>query len=135
MHLFLLNVIPNLVDHWTGNFKNLDAGTGTFEIAPQIWAEIGEETAAAVQNIPAAFVRVLSNIAEDQSLFTAEAWAFWFMYIASIVMFRQFKDVKYYHHMCGLVEIMKITLQFSITCEEIDILENKIIEWVKLYEE
>ena len=49
MHLFLLNVIPNLVDHWTGNFKNLDAGTGTFEIAPQIWAEIGEETAAAVQ--------------------------------------------------------------------------------------
>jgi len=30
---------------------------------------------------------------------------------------------------------MKITLQFSITYEEIDILENKIIEWVKLYEE
>jgi len=36
MHLFLLNVIQNLVDYWTSNFKNFDAGIGTDEIAPHV---------------------------------------------------------------------------------------------------
>lgn len=33
-HLLLENVIPNLVDFWTGNFKGLSVGTEEFEIEP-----------------------------------------------------------------------------------------------------
>ena len=32
MHLFLENVVPTLVDHWTGCFKGLDSGVENYEI-------------------------------------------------------------------------------------------------------
>ncbi|KAG2338582.1 hypothetical protein BDR05DRAFT_1004029 [Suillus weaverae] len=86
MHLFLENIIPTLVDLWTGCFKNLDTGTEDYELAPHIWEAIGAETADAVKDIPSAFVHVLCNIASDRSTFTAEAWGFWFMYLAPILL-------------------------------------------------
>ena len=47
-HLFLENDVPNLVDFWTGQFKGLGAGSEDFEITPNIWQKVGEETTAAV---------------------------------------------------------------------------------------
>ena len=47
-HILLENIIPNLVDLWTGQFKGLDIGDNKFKIAPHIWEAIGEETAVAV---------------------------------------------------------------------------------------
>jgi len=47
-HLLLENVIPNLVDFWTGQFKGLGEGDEEFEIPSHIWDEVGQETAAAV---------------------------------------------------------------------------------------
>jgi hypothetical protein len=38
-HLLLENIIPNLVNLWTGDFKGLDMGSENYEIAPEIWAE------------------------------------------------------------------------------------------------
>jgi len=90
MHLVLENVIPNLVNLWTGKFKGLDMGSENYEIAPEIWEEIGRETAEATRNIPSAFVRVLGNIAEDRSQFTAESWCFWFIYLAPILLRNRF---------------------------------------------
>ena len=81
MHVFLENIVPTLVDFWTGCFKGLDVGSESYEIAPHIWERISEETTSAVPFIPAAFVRRIANITNDRSLFTAEAWSFWFMYI------------------------------------------------------
>lgn len=56
MHVFLENIVPMLVKHWTGKFKGMDAGKEDYEIADHIWTEIGAETAAAIANIPATFV-------------------------------------------------------------------------------
>ena len=95
MHLFLKNVVPTLVRHWTGQFKGLDSGTGSYEIEHQIWDEIGAETAAVVKEIPSAFVGVLPNIADNRSSPTAEFWGFWFMYIAPIVLRGHFLHDKY----------------------------------------
>jgi hypothetical protein len=134
MHLLCENICPNMADLWTGRFKNLDTGTEDYELAPHIWEEIGNETANAVKTIPATFVRVLSNIAYDRSQFTAESWAFWFMYIAPIVLRGRFKKKCYYKHMCLLVNIMKTTLKFEITSDEIDELEEMTVQWVQLYE-
>ena len=36
-HLLLDNIIPNLIDCWAGNFKDLGEGAEEFEIAPHIW--------------------------------------------------------------------------------------------------
>ncbi|KIK94880.1 hypothetical protein PAXRUDRAFT_33269 [Paxillus rubicundulus Ve08.2h10] len=132
-HLLLENIIPNLVDFWTGWFKDLDSGTEDFEIAPHIWEEVGKEIAAAVQHIPASFVHVLSNIASDRSLFTAESWCFWFIYLAPKLLENRFTRAKYYKHMCELAEIMQITLQFSITVKQVDEVEKWLIQWVEKY--
>ncbi|KAF9222843.1 hypothetical protein BS17DRAFT_767596 [Gyrodon lividus] len=133
-HLLLKNIIPNLVDFWTGQFKGLGPGIEDFEIAPHVWEEVGKETAAAVQHIPVSFVRVLSNIGSDCSLFTAEHWCFWFIYLAPKLLDGRFPKAKYYKHMCELIEVMKITLQFRMTLEQLNEVEQRLIGWVKKYE-
>ncbi|KAG2046473.1 hypothetical protein BDR06DRAFT_922829 [Suillus hirtellus] len=134
MHLFLENIAPMLVDLWTGRFKGLDEGTEEYELAPHIWEEIGQETAAAVRDIPAAFVRALGNIASERSSFTAEAWGFWFMYLAPILLQNRFRRRKYYMHMCKLVSLMKTSIKLELSVEEIDGLEQGFAEWVQEYE-
>lgn len=134
MHLLLENIIPNLVKLWTGGFKGLDTGKEDYEIDPAVWEQIGKETAEAVKGIPAAFVRVLKDIAKERSHFTAESWCFWFLYLAPILLRKRFQHEKYYTHMCDLVKIMKTTLKFSVTSDELDSLEGDIIEWVEKYE-
>ncbi|KIK31997.1 hypothetical protein CY34DRAFT_29486, partial [Suillus luteus UH-Slu-Lm8-n1] len=134
MHLFLENIIPTLVDLWTGRFKNLDTGTEDYEIAPHIWEAIGAETADAVKDIPSAFVRALCNIASERSTFTAEAWGFWFMYLAPILLRNRFPRQKYYVHMCKLIGLMKTSIKLEISTEEIDELEEGFATWVEDFE-
>lgn len=100
--------------------------TEDYVIPMAVWEEIGIETADAVKIIPAAFVRVLPNIAKERAFFTAESWCFWFLYLAPTLLKGRFQNAKYHRHLCDLVEIMKISLQFSITHHEIDNLEAKI---------
>ena len=133
-HLFLENVVPNLVDFWTGQFKGLGVGSEDFEITPDIWQKVGEETAAAVRHIPSVFVHVLANIATDRSLFTAESWSFWFVYLAPKLLEGRFPKQKYYRHMCELAEIMKVTLQLRVSHEQLNDIEGRIVEWVQKYE-
>lgn len=134
MHLGIENVIKNLVNLWMGKFKRLDSGVEDYIIPEDIWKKIGEETVEAVRNIPSAFVRSLGNIAESPGHYTAEGWAFWFMYLAPILLKGRFKKEKYYNHFIRLVEIMKRCIQFSITHDEIDEMEENIIDWVREYE-
>ena len=134
MHLLFENVVKNMVNLWMGRFKNLDAGEQDYIIPSSIWKEIGEETVAAVKHIPSAFVRSLKNFVEDQSYFMAEGWGFWFIYLAPILLRDRFNEDVYYDHMCALVDIMKMCLQFTISSPEVDDLETRIIVWVKEYE-
>jgi hypothetical protein len=134
MHLLFENICPNLVDLWMGKYKDLnDPNTDDYIIPENTWAEIGAETVAAVKFIPSAFVRVLGNIANDRGNFKAESWAFWFLYLAPILLKDRLPN-KYYCHMLSLVDIIKICLTFSISHGEIDDLEEDIIKWVRNYE-
>jgi len=134
MHLLCENICPNMFDLWSGRFKGLKNGHFDYVILENVWIEIGNETANATRHIPAAFVRVLGDIAQDRSGFTAESWAFWFMYIAPIVLKGRFPKKRYYKHMCALVKIMKTTVKYELTHAEIDELEQEIIHWVEKYE-
>ena len=134
MHLLLKNVVKNLVYLWMRKFKGLDTGTEDYVIPEHIWKSIGMETVAAVRTVLSAFVHSLGNIAEDQSAYTAEGWAFWFMFIAPILLHGRFQKVIYYTHFCDLVDIMKTCTWFSINHAEINDFEEKIIHWVGEYE-
>lgn len=133
-HLLLKNIIPNLVDFWTGNFKGLGVGTEEFKIEPHIWEEVGRETAAVVRDMLTTFVHVLSNITHDQSLFTAKSWGFWFGYLAPKLLQGRFWRNKYHKHMCELGDIMKVMLQFQTTVAQVEEIKQRLIDWVRRYE-
>jgi hypothetical protein len=86
MHLLFENLFPNMVRHWTGTFKELDQGAGSYELSDEVWKSIGALTAQATKTIPSTFVGTIPNIAEDIKLFKAEAFSFWFQYLAPILL-------------------------------------------------
>ena len=133
MHLLLENVIQNLVKLWMGCYKGLDSGKEDFIIPDEIWKQTAEKTAASVADIPAQFVHALGNPYDDQINLNAKGWSFWFMFIGPILLQGCLKAT-YYKHFCLLVDIMKMATQFSLTHTEIDILQEKIVKWVKEFE-
>jgi len=70
----------------------------------------------------------------DQANYTAESWAFWFMYLAPILLKDRFMKDEYYTHLCDLVDIMKICIRYSLTNHQINDLEARIINWVETFE-
>ncbi|KAF9230680.1 hypothetical protein BU15DRAFT_68994 [Melanogaster broomeanus] len=114
--------------------SGLDTGNGSYEIMPEVWEEIGMETAAAVKDIPSAFVGVLPNIADSRASFTAKSWGFWFMYIAPIILRGRFLCNKYYTHACQLADLMKLSIKLQLTHEELEGLRIGFIDWVDKYE-
>ncbi|KAI0669093.1 hypothetical protein C8Q78DRAFT_945394, partial [Trametes maxima] len=120
-----------------GRFGQLgrDEGSGSYIISDSNWAAISRETTEAIKDIPSAFVGAIPDLINARESFTAEIWAFWFMYIAPVVLHGRFVDEKYYHHMCDLIAIMKVTLQFEISRAELEDLRERIITWVQRYEE
>ncbi|CAE6335057.1 unnamed protein product [Rhizoctonia solani] len=95
MHLLFENLVPNMIRHWTGNFKGICQGTKGYEIKLEDWEEIGKLTTKAAKTILSAFVGTLPNIAQNSHLYKAEAYAFWFQYIALILLEGRLQD-KYY---------------------------------------
>ncbi|CAE6417422.1 unnamed protein product, partial [Rhizoctonia solani] len=79
------------------------------------------------------FVGTLPNIAEDENLYKAEAYSFWFIYIAPIVLKNRLKE-PYYTHMILMRNIMKLCLLFEITHDDINELQTMINKWVADYE-
>ena len=135
MHIFFENVVQHIVNLTSGQFKGMDTGNGNYELAPEIWREIGNETAKATQDIPATYIRVLGDIVKERSHYNTESWAFWIIYVAPIILQDRFPNNKYYEHICSLGKIMKTTLKFELTMQDIDELEEEIIQWVERYEE
>ncbi|KAJ7247743.1 hypothetical protein C8J57DRAFT_1240684 [Mycena rebaudengoi] len=132
MHLLFENIIPILIFFWLGKFKKLDVGDEDYEISAEIWEEIWAETVDAVKDIPADFVRSMTN---GPGTFNTEAWCFWFVYLALILLNNRFRHRKYHKHLCDLSEIIKLCLSFTLTHTQIDDLEVQIISWARTYEE
>lgn len=133
MHLVYENLVPNLIRHWTGTFKNLNEGTGNYRLTGAQWEAIGAETTAATKSLPAEFVGTLPDIAQDIGLYKAEGYSFWIQYLAPILLKGRLPD-KYYYHLLNLRDIIELALQFEITNSEIATLEQLIIRWVADYE-
>jgi Transposase family tnp2 len=134
MHLFFENICPMLRDHWTGTgrYKDKPPADSGYLLAPQVWEQIGQETADAYRTIPSEFVGAMPDI--SKSKYKAEYWSFWTIYFGPILLFNRFPNNRYYNHFCKLVAIIKACLQFTITLQELDELQENIISWVETYE-
>ena len=134
MHLFLENHCQNLLLFWMGKYKDLDEGRENFRIPDAVWIVIGEETAASGSTIPSAFGRRTPNITTERFNFTAEDWAFWFIFLAPHILKGRFAKEKYYTHFMKLNAIMKLCIKFSLTLADIRNIRSLTVEYVQEYE-
>ena len=135
MHLIWENLVKNLVLHWTGEFKGLDAGLEDYTFSKAIWEAIGGAAAASGTTIPSVFGSHVPNTATHRSQYTMEMWSFWTLYLGPVLLCHHFQCPKYYTHFICLVRLLNICLQFEITDEEIEEVHVGFVEWVKEYEE
>ena len=134
MHLIFENLVPNLVAHYTGNFKGLDDGVEEYTIPANIWSEICKIGSASGDTIPSQFGARMPNLEKERSHMTAEAWCFWVMYIGPIVLRNRFKKQRYYSHFMKLVRLIHLCLSYDMKVGDIDKIRVGFREWVIEYE-
>ncbi|KZV79108.1 hypothetical protein EXIGLDRAFT_632655 [Exidia glandulosa HHB12029] len=135
MHLVWLNLVPNLVLLYTGQFKGLDAGRGDYEFAAAIWEEIGRVTAASGAHVPSAFGARVPDLAKDKTHMIAETWCIWTMHIAPIVLRGRFREERYYTHFMQLVHLLELCLQLEISRLDVEKIRSGFVDWVERYEQ
>ena len=134
MHLIFENLVPNLVAHYTGNFKGLDAGTEDYILSGPVWSEICKIGSASGDTIPSQFGARMPNLEKERSYMTAEAWSFWVMFIAPIILRNRFQKPRYYAHFMKLVRLVHLCLSFDMKASDINTIRVGFQEWVVEYE-
>jgi hypothetical protein len=134
MHLIWENLIPNLILHWTGDFKGLDEGEEEYEIVPKVWQAICAAGAATGSTIPSAFGARIPNISTNKSACSAEVWSFWALYLGPVLLRRRFRSERYYEHFLKLVGLLHKCMQYEITTDEVQTVREGFIKWVMEYE-
>ena len=134
MHLIFENLVPNLVAHYTGTFKGLDDGAEEYTIPPHIWSEICKIGSASGDTIPSQFGARMPNIETERSHMTAEAWCFWTVHIAPIILRDRFKKPRYYSHFMKLVHLIQLCLAYEMKVDDINEIRTGFQEWVVEYE-
>ena len=135
MHLIFENLIPNLVRHYTGTFKDLDSGNEDYELPKEVWSEICKAGSASGDTIPSSFGSHIPNLETKQSSMTAETWGFWCMYLAPILLRNRFSHRHYYDHFLKLVRLINKCISWELKRSEVDEIRQGFQDWVLEYEE
>ncbi|KDQ14852.1 hypothetical protein BOTBODRAFT_55055 [Botryobasidium botryosum FD-172 SS1] len=125
MHI-MENLIPHLVDHYTGAFKGLDEG--------HVWEAIRQAAVDTGDTIPSSYGRRIPDISSARTQFTAEAWFVWTTLLAPELLHKQFTNNKYYDHFARLVKLINLCLGWTITKDQLSQIRVGFIEWVEDYE-
>jgi len=134
MHLVFENIVPMLIALWKGDFREVDHSSQGYVIPEATWKVIGQEGVESIKTIHSGFCRALPNIYTHQTLFIAEAYAFWFLHLAPILLKHRFPSPVYYKNAMKLIKIINTCIQYEITWSEVDDLETEIINWVVEFE-
>ncbi len=135
MHLVFENVLMLLTLLWTGQFKGLDEGMGSYHFNGDIWDAIGAAMAASGLTILGAFGQCPPNVTNNESACTVDLWCFWMLYIAPVLLSRKFNNPVYFNHFVELAKLVNICLQFEISREDVTAVWQGFINWVEKYEQ
>jgi hypothetical protein len=135
MHLIFENLIPNLVGHYTGTFKDLDCGTEHYVLPQEEWLDICAAGEASGDTIPTAFGARVPNLETDRSSMTAEKWALWAMWLAPLLLRDRFPDQKYYDHFMKLIHLINKCISWVLKRSELEEIRVGFQQWVEEYEE
>ncbi|TFK95882.1 hypothetical protein BDV98DRAFT_614530 [Pterulicium gracile] len=132
------NIIPMLVDIWTGAYKDLGPGSEDY-----LWDEpgkktvlnaIGEACASSVNTIPSSFGCCVPNLATQRSEFIAESWIMFATMLSPAILHNRFKKRVYYIHFMELIRLFNLCMQFGLDHSDIAKLERGFAKWVVEFE-
>ncbi|KAK7444781.1 hypothetical protein VKT23_015098 [Stygiomarasmius scandens] len=136
MHLFFENILRLLISLWTASFKDLDVGSGDYELDMSVWEAIGAATAACGGSIPSAFgqrpVDISSKAGKQASM--ADSWSFWLMYLAPVLLHNKFKQRDYYNHFVEFAKIIIFCMDFQVERAKIPTFREQCVNWVLEFE-
>ncbi|KAI0087703.1 hypothetical protein BDY19DRAFT_892356 [Irpex rosettiformis] len=135
MHLIWENVMKNMMLLWSGAYKGLDTGIGSYAFTPPVWEAIGKTSADSGSTIPSCFGPRSPNIAADKSSWTADSRSLWTLFVGPIVLKDRFPDKRYYEHFVDFVQLVEMCLQFDMPVSDVARIRTGFIIWVKQYEE
>ncbi|KAG8684157.1 hypothetical protein FRC08_013841 [Ceratobasidium sp. 394] len=118
MHMIWINLIPQLVDLWTGKFHGIVAGKESYHITSALWTTIGNICEESGKTIPSSFGCRVPHL-DKRSHFTAESWCLWATLLAPYVLQRRFLNSKYYTHFVRLIKLVKKCLSMRISQAEL----------------
>jgi hypothetical protein len=133
MHLVWINLIPQLVQLWTGDFKKLDNGTENYMFHPTVWMSLGKKVRDSGATIPASFGCRIPDISGPGNV-TAEAWSIFATQLAPSLLRQRFRKTTYYTHFVRLILLLEKCTSFSMPRSEIAVLRAGFAQWVQEYE-
>jgi hypothetical protein len=142
MHLFYLNIVPNMRDHWQGNFFPWEKQPGAFGTAQQTkvkpsgepycirvdnWMHINNDISLMVH--PTAFGDRIRGIADFRK---ANEWKTWAQVISPILLKGRLPD-PFYSEWIKLVYAMTLATDYSVSQEDIQLVRESMISFVNHY--
>ena len=135
MHLIWENIIKNLMQLSTRQYKGLDTRHKEYEILPTIWDAIREASVNSGDTIPGQFGPWPPNVASDKTSWMADTRSFWIQYVRPALLSNRFTRQKYYTHFISLVCLLRKCLQYEMPVTAVDEIHRGFIQWVKEYKE
>ena len=134
MHLIFENLIPNLICHYTGDYKGLDCGVEDYQLSQSVWDAICEAGTGSGDTIPSCFGAQVPNLESERSNMMAEMWSLWVMYLGLALLKGKFSKPRYYKHFVKLANLIHLCTSFKLNRDKIEKIRTGFIEWVEAYE-
>ncbi|EJF59697.1 hypothetical protein DICSQDRAFT_64556 [Dichomitus squalens LYAD-421 SS1] len=135
MHLIFENVIKNLMNLWSGNYKDLDDGLENYELKSAIWEDISAASEESGLYIPYVYGLRPPNVASDKTSWTADTRSFWMQYIGPVLLKGRFAQPKYYEHYLLFVHLVRKCLQWEVSSADVQYIREGFAQWVTTYEQ
>ncbi|KAF8666953.1 Transposase family tnp2 [Rhizoctonia solani] len=134
MHMVWQNLLPQLIDLWTGNFNNLDSGLEDYMLKPTVLSALNAALKPSRKTMPTQFGCGVPELSK-RSEFIAETWDVFTTQLSPSLLRRAFNNPRYYEHFVRLAKLLRTLISFDLPRDELPSLRRGIAEWVQEYEQ
>ncbi|CEL58469.1 hypothetical protein RSOLAG1IB_12138 [Rhizoctonia solani AG-1 IB] len=134
MHMIWQNLLPQLIDLWTGDFNDLDGGLEDYELKKDVWGALCEACIPSRQTMPTSFGCAVPD-PRKRSYFIAETWNVFTTQLAPSLLRKRFSDQRYYRHFVRLVKLLSLVVSFDLPRDKTPEIRQGFAEWVEEYEQ
>ena len=119
------NLLPQLIDLWTGNFNDLDSGLEGYMLKPTVLNALNATLKPSRKTMPTQYGCGVPELTK-RSEFIAETWDVFTTQLSPSLLRRAFDDSRYYEHFVRLVKLLRTLISFDLPHDELASLRRGI---------